>query len=457
MTLTRRAFSHASLAAMIAAGRAPFIARAQEARRFRVVLIGAGWWGTNILNVALDTGVCDLAALCDVDERMLARCSENLAKRGVTVPKRYKDFRECLATEKPDIALVATPDHWHALIMIEACRQGAHVYVEKPISHTILEGRAMVNAAAKYGRVVQVGTHRRASPHNQSAREFIRSGKLGEIGLIRCFITYGGGSEKPRRNSEPPKGLDWDFWCGPAPLRPHCGDIDTPWGGGIHPRGFRNFMDYANGQLGDWGIHWLDQVLWITDLKHPVSCYSTGGRPIRGPAILTDEEQTSDGPDMQVATWRFADGPTVTWEHRLFTGNPHEKGENVGVYFYGQKGVFHLAWTQGWSFYPSNRKEPVIQEAAALNQPDGQNIKELFADFLEAIRTGRKPLCDIEGAHRATTLCLLGNISMKLGRSVMWEGEKETTGDPEADKLLRRTYRGAWQYPVVPPSEQTVS
>ena len=227
MTLTRRAFSHASLAAMIAAGHAPFIARAQEARRFRVVLIGAGWWGTNILNVALDTGVCDLAALCDVDERMLARCSENLAKRGVTVPKRYKDFRECLATEKPDIALVATPDHWHALIMIEACRQGAHVYVEKPISHTILEGRAMVNAAAKYGRVVQVGTHRRASPHNQSAREFIRSGKLGEIGLIRCFITYGGGSEKPRRNSEPPKGLDWDFWCGPARCA-HIAATSTP-------------------------------------------------------------------------------------------------------------------------------------------------------------------------------------------------------------------------------------
>jgi predicted dehydrogenase len=152
---------------------------------------------------------------------------------------------------------------------------------------------------------------------------------------------------------------------------------------------------------------------------------------------------------MQVATWRFAEGPAVTWEHRLFAGNPHEKGENVGVYFYGQKGVFHLGWTQGWSFYPSNRKEPVIHEDAALNQPDGQNIKELFADFLDAIRTGRKPLCDIESAHRATTLCLLGNISMKLGRSVMWEGEKETTGDPEADKLLRRTYRGAWQYPVI--------
>ncbi len=447
MMLTRRTFSQTSLAAILAAHSAPNIARAQDARRFRVALIGAGWWGTNILNVALDSGACDLAALCDVDERMLATCGAALEKRGVACPKRYKDFRECLSVEKPDIAIVATPDHWHALIMIEACRQGAHVYVEKPIGHTILEGRAMVNAAARHGRVVQVGTHRRASPHNRSARAFIRSGKLGPVGLIRCFVTYGGGPELPKRNVEPPKGLDWDFWCGPAPLRPFCGDLKNAWGGGIHPRGFRNYMDYANGQLGDWGIHWLDQVLWITGLQHPASCHSAGGRPVRGPAVLTAEEQTSDGPDTQVATWTFAGGPTVTWEHRLFAGNPHEKGENVGVYFHGQKGVFHLGWTQGWTFYPADRKEAVLHEDAQLDQPDGQNLRALFADFLDAIRSGRKPLCDIEGAHRATTLSLLGNLSMKLGRSVAWDGAKETTGDAAADALLRRPYRGAWRYP----------
>jgi predicted dehydrogenase len=449
MRLTRRDFTHTSLAAIIAAQSAPFIVRAQDAKRYRTVLIGSGWWGTNILNCALDSGACEASALCDVDERMLAKACENLEKRGVSKPRLYKDFRECLAQEKPDIAIVATPDHWHALIMIEACRQGAHVYVEKPIGHTIMEGRAMVNAAAKYGRTVQVGTHRRASPHNSSGRAFIRSGKLGKIGLIKGFITYGGGPETPKRNGEPPKGLDWDFWCGPAPLRPFCGDLKNAWGGGIHPRGFRNYLDYANGQIGDWGIHWFDQVLWITDLKHPTSCYSTGGRPIRGPAVLTAEQQTSDGPDHQIATWTFAEGPAVTWEHRLFAGNPHEKGENVGVYFYGEKGVFHLGWQKGWTFYPANGKDPVLHEDAQLDQPDGQNIKGLFADFLTAIRTGAKPLCDIEGAHRATTMSLLGNLSLKLGRSVNWDGAKETTGDAEADKLLRRAYRGAWEYPQI--------
>ncbi len=449
MNLSRRLFTHSSLAAVLAAQSAPFAARAQNGAKYRTVLIGSGWWGMNILNAALDSGACALAALCDVDGRMLKLACDALEKRGVSKPKLYKDFRECLAAEKPDIALVATPDHWHALIMIEACRQGAHVYVEKPIGHTILEGRAMVNAAAKYGRVVQVGTHRRASPHNRSAREFLRAGRAGKIGLIKCFITYAGGPETPKPNVEPPGELDWDFWCGPAPLRPFCGDMRNPWNGGIHPRGFRNFLDYANGQIGDWGIHWFDQVLWITDLKHPTSCHSAGGRPIRGPAVLTAAEQTSDAPDSQVATWTFAEGPTVTWEHRLFTGNPHEKGENVGVYFYCEKGVFHLGWQQGWTFYPASGKDPVLHEDARLGEPDGQNIKELFADFLEAIRTGRKPLCDIEGAHRATTMSLLGNLSMKLGRSVQWDGAKETTGDAEADKLLRRPYRGPWEYPVV--------
>ncbi len=450
MFVSRRRFTQGSMAALLAAQSAPFIARGQEGRKFRTVLIGSGWWGMNIVNYgALVSGDCEVTALCDVDERMLEKAVESLEKRGVARPKLYKDYRECLAKEKPDIAIIATPDHWHALPMIEACKLGAHVYVEKPIGHTILEGRAMLNAARKYGRVVQVGTHRRASPHNQSAREFVKAGNLGRIGLIKCFVNYGGGVEKPRRNIDPPKEVDWDFWCGPAPMRPYCGAINNPWSGGIHPRGFRGFMDYANGQLGDWGIHWVDQALWITGREAPVSCHSVGGRPVSGPAILTAEEQTSDAPDHQIATWTFDDGFNMVWEHRRFAGNPHEKGENVGVHFYGERGLLHLGWTKGWTFYPANSKEEVRHEEPRLGQPDGQNIGELFADFLQAIREKRQPLSDLAGAHRATTMCLLGNLSMKLGRSVRWSEAGETTGDPEADKLLRREYRGEWVYPEV--------
>ena len=163
---------------------------------------------------------------------------------------------------------MATPDHWHPLITIEAVKAGAHVYVEKPIGHTIEEGRAMVNAARAANRVVQVGTHRRISPHNVSGYEFIRSGKVGKIGMVRSFVHYGGGPEKPVVNKEAPKELDWDMWCGPAPYRHYCESLPGTRGRPIHPRGFRNYLDYANGTLGDWGVHWLDQIICCLFLEN---------------------------------------------------------------------------------------------------------------------------------------------------------------------------------------------
>ena len=217
----------------------------------------------------------------------------------------------------------------------------------------------MVKAAREANRVAIGGTHRRVSPHNISAREFIRSGKLGKVGLIKAFVNYGGGPETPLKNIEPPKELDWDMWCGPAPLRPYCGSLDNPWGGGPHPRGFRSYLDYANGQMGDWGIHWIDQIHWILDLKQPKRVFSIGGRPIQGPPILNEEEQTSDAPDHQIATFEYENDINVYWEHRKFAGNNQAKGENVGCYFYGTKGVLHLGWISGWAFYPSWQGEIV--------------------------------------------------------------------------------------------------
>ncbi len=448
MECTRRNFSRSSLVAAVAAQSAPFVLKAQGRGKFRVVLIGCGWWGMNILTTALQSGRCELVGLCDVDERMIDAAVDALSGFNIKNPRRYRDFREILAKEKADIAIVATPDHWHPLIMIEACRQGAHVYVEKPVGHTVHEGSAMVRAARKYGRKVQVGTHRRVSSHNIRAYEFIKSGKLGKVASAKCFISYGGGAEKPKPNIDPPAGLDWDFWCGPAPLRHFCGDIDNGGRGGIHPRGFRNYLDYANGTIADWGIHWVDQVLWITGRTAPVSCHSVGGRPVRGPVIYNDREQTSDAPDHQIAVWSFADGFNLTWENRRFAGNNHMKGENVGVLFYGERGVLHLGWRHGWSFYPSNTKHEIISVAPQLHEPDNQNIKELWADFIAAIENDRLPACDILKGHQATAMCLMANLSMKLGRSIRWDAATESTGDVEADKLLKRKYRGEWSYPV---------
>lgn len=451
--MNRRSFLKGSLAAgALTTTRLRLHGAAKAVRKHRTALIGAGWWGGNILGEAVASGQCEVVGLCDVDARQLETTLAKLSSLTRDQPRRYRDYRELIEKEKPEIVIVATPDHWHALPTIAALKAGAHVYVEKPIGHTIGEGRAMVNAARAAGRVVQVGTHRRVSPHAISAREFLRSGRAGDVGMIRCFVhSGGGGPERPLPTQPVPPELDWDMWCGPAPLRPYNGgDPRQPnqaWRGAIHPRGFRQYLDYANGTLGDWGIHWLDQILWITGQRAPRTVFSSGGRPVKGPPVLTESEQTSDAPDHQVATFAF-ENLTVSWESRQFGGNNAEKGEAVGCYFHGTQGTFHLAWRSGWTFYPAAANEPVLHEDARLNDPDGQNIRELWADFLECIGSGRRPVCDIEEGHLATTCSLLGMISARLGRSIAWDAAREEIpGDAEARALLRRAYRKGWEYP----------
>lgn len=443
MSISRRDFL-LSTAAAGALSAAPAVhARSKADPKYRTALIGSGWWGMNILREAIRSGSCQVVALCDVDRNQIEPAVSEVESLCPDKPKKYTDFRELLEKEKPDIAIVATPDHWHPLIMIAAVKAGANVYVEKPIGHTINEGKAMVKAARDTGKVVQVGTHRRVSPHNISGRDFIRSGKAGKIGMVRAFVHYGGGRETPQANSEPPDGLDWNMWCGPAPLRPYNKLI--------HPKGFRNFLDYANGTLGDWGIHWMDQTLWVLDKTAPRKAYSTGGRPIAGAAVNDGKQQTSDAPDHQVAAFEFDDF-TLEWEHRKFAANNAEKthpGQAVGCYFYGTEGTFHMGWLDGWTFYPSNAKKAPIHVDAELHEPDQQNIRELFADFLDAIKTNRRAVCDIEIGHRSTTVSLLGMLALKHGKSIEWDAEKQIIiGDDAANALLSRKYRGDWAYPT---------
>ncbi|HEY3282704.1 MAG TPA: Gfo/Idh/MocA family oxidoreductase, partial [Armatimonadota bacterium] len=333
--MTRKEFLQASLSASLAFSAVPLLAAPD--RKYKTALVGCGWWGKNILHCAMAAGQSKIVGLCDVDRRFLDEAGADVEKLSGDKPKLYGDYRELLAKEKPEIVIVATPDHWHPLVAIDAVKSGAHVYVEKPISHTILEGKAMVKAARDTGKVVQVGTHRRVSPHCIEAMEFLHSGKLGKIGMVRAFVHYPGGPGRPVPDAEPPKELDWDTWCGPAPLR--------PFNPAMHPRGFRMFLDYANGQLGDWGIHWLDQVLWWTEEQAPKSVYSPGGRFIK--------QDNTDAPDTQTVSYKF-DSFTLEWEHRQYGGNDAEK-HNIGCYFYGTEGMLHLGWMDGWTFYPTGR------------------------------------------------------------------------------------------------------
>ena len=422
----------ASLAYSALAIPAPGTAVLGQDKKYTTALIGSGWWGMNILRSAMAAGSSQVVALCDVDQRQLDGAMAEVTQLSSDRPRAYRDYRELLQKEKPELVIVATPDHWHPLLTIAAVEAGAHVYVEKPISHTINEGKAMVQAARKHNRIVQVGTHRRVSPHNISGMEFLKSGKAGKIGMVRAFVHYPGGPGEPVPNSEPPNGLDWDMWCGPAAL--------VPYNETIHPKGFRQYLEFANGQIGDWGIHWLDQILWWTEEKYPKSVHSVAARHIK--------EDSTTAPDTQVANFEFEDF-TAVWEHRQYGGNDAEK-HNIGCYFYGTEGTFHMGWLDGWTFYPSKKTGEIIHMEPQLHQPDSQNIPELWADFLASVKSGKLPVCDIEIGHESTNMSLLAMLSYKLGRSVRWDGEKGTIpDDPEANMLLSRQYRDPWEYPVI--------
>ena len=439
-TLSRRRFVGTTLTAGTAMAALPLLRAADRSRTFRTALIGSGWWGMNILREAVASGRVKVVALCDVDPNVSEVAADQVNDLNGDQPKRYPDYREMLDREKPEIVIIATPDHWHALQTIAAVKAGAHVFVEKPTGHCVNESRAMLRAAKDSGRVVQVGLHRRIGPHHVSAMKFLKSGAVGDVGMVRLFAHGGGGREKPSLNSKPPEGMDWDMWCGPAPLR--------PFNSRIHPGGWRSFLDYGNGQLGDWGVHWLDQVLWWSGEAAPRRVFSTGGRPIAGAPVLTDREQTSDAPDHQVAVYEFPSF-TCVWEHRRFAENEAEK-HRIGAYFYGTKGTLHIGWQDGWTFYPTDDAAKPIHEDSQLQQPDGHNLKLLWADFLGSIEEGRPAVANIEVAHRASVLPMLGMISLKVGRSLQWDGAREEiVGDAEAARLLSRPYRGAWQFPPV--------
>jgi predicted dehydrogenase len=435
---TRRQFMGAAAAAAVTLG-APYVhAQDKVDRVFRTALIGSGWWGRNVLREAIASKRCKLVAMCDVDGNGLEASLDQMGELAGATPKGYKDYRELLDKEKPEVVIIASPDHWHALQTIAAVKAGAHVYVEKPTAHTINESRAVLKAARDSGKVVQVGLHRRIGPHFVAAREFFRSGGIGDLGMVRIFANGTGGAENPSPNSEPPGGMDWDMWCGPGPLRPYNHKL--------HPGGWRHFLDYANGQLGDWGVHWLDQVQWFTDVTYPKSIFSSGGRSIQGPAVNDGKGQTGDTPDHQVAVYEF-EKFTVSWEHRLFAGNGAEN-TGIGAFFYGSKGTLHVGWHDGWSFYPN--RGAARHEPSVLQEPDGHNIKLLWADFMKAIDTGVKPVADIEVGHRASVMSLLGMLSLKAGRSIQWDGAKEEIiGDAAAAKLMAREYRGPWVYPTM--------
>jgi len=413
----------------------------------RVALIGSGWYGKCDLLRLIQVSPVEVVSLCDVDKNMVAEAAELVATRQASKkkPRIYGDYRELLKEKDVDIVLVDTPDHWHALPAIAAMEMGADVWVQKPISIDIAEGKAMLDAARKLKRVVQVGTQRRSTPHLIQARDrVIKEGKLGKIALVEIYCYYHMRAKENPPDSTPPDHLDYEMWTGPAPLRPYNSLV--------HPRRWRAFNEYGNGIVGDMCIHMLDMVRWMLDLGWPQRVESTGG-------ILVDKKSRANISDTQTATFDFGDLPVV-WTHRTW-GAPPDPKYPWGATFYGDKGTLKAS-VNGYDFTPTGggAAEHVDVKMELEEFPEDKTEKDLekhvapairghLKDFLACIESRGKPVADIEQGHISTTSCILANLSMQLGRSLAWDAAAhKIANDDVANKLLKRPYRAPWKHPA---------
>ena len=424
----------------------------------RVGLIGTGWYGKCSLFRLIQVAPIEIVSLCDPDRRMREEAAKLFAERTKSdkKPRLYGDYREMLKEKDLDICMVETPDHWHALPMIAACEAGADVWVQKPVSVDVLEGKAMLDAARKHKRVVQVVTQRRSTPHLIEAREkVIRAGLLGKIAHVDicCYYPMRANDNPPVK--KPPEHFDYEMWTGPAPLRPY----DAPpnphaWNEPLpHRRWWRTFMEYGNGIMGDMCIHMLDMARWMLDLGWPRRISSHGG-------ILVQKGGKSNITDTQQATFDF-DDLSVVWQHRSW-GSPTDPDYPWAAFIHGDKGTLKAS-VQKYEFIPTGKKQPALSGTPLIEEdkyPEDRTEKDLekhvasalrrhWLDFLQA-RDGRgKPVADIEQGHISSASCILANISQKIGRSITWDPDKhQCVGDEEANTLLKRPYRQPWQHPA---------
>jgi predicted dehydrogenase len=412
----------------------------------RVGLIGAGWYGKCDLFRLIQVSPVEVVSLCDADRRMLADAADQVAARQASRkrPRTFGDYRELLRQKDLDIVLIATPDHWHALPMIDAAQAGIDIYVQKPISVDVVEGQAMLAAARKHGRVVQVGMQRRSTPHLVEARDrILREGKLGSVGLVEVYCYYHMRARENPPDAAPPAELDYETWTGPAPMRPYNALV--------HPRGWRAFTEYGNGIVGDMCVHMLDMVRWMMGLGMPKRISSSGG-------ILVDKASKANITDSQTATFDYGD-LQVVWTHRTW-GDPPDPKYPWGATFYGDKGTLKAS-VMGYDFVPHGEGSPVHKDVTyELEQfPEDKTEKDLerhvapairahMKDFLSCIGTRGRPVADIEEGYISATACILANLSMQLGRSLQWDHASGlVVGDDEANRLLRRPYRAPWIHP----------
>jgi predicted dehydrogenase len=416
-------------------------------KKRRVGMIGSGWYGKSDLLRLVQIAPVEVVSICDVDTVMLDKAAELIASRQASKkrPRVYTDYRKMLAEKDLDLVEIATPDHWHALPMIEAAKAGVDMYVQKPISVDVVEGEAMLAAARKYGRVVQIGTQRRSTPHLIEAKErYIDSGKLGNIAFVEIYCYYHMRAKENPPDSAPPANLDYEMWTGPAPMRPY-----NPL---VHPRRWRAFNEYGNGIMGDMCVHMLDMVRWMMGLGWPESISSTGG-------ILVEKSSKANIPDTQEASFDFGN-VKVHWIHRSW-GAPPDPNYPWGATFYGDKGTLKAS-VMSYDYTPLAKGEAPVHRDVTMEleqYPEDKTEQDLerhvapairghMRDLLAAIDQRSKPVADIEQGHISTACCLLANLSLELGRTLRYDPARRIVkGDAEATARLRRPYRAPWVHP----------
>jgi len=480
--ISRRTFGKtaAGLAA-VASLKASSFARAADAnKKFNLALIGCGGMGRYKLNNFCDSGRVNVVALCDVDPAQSAQAAEIVEKKLSQKAKQTKNFHDVINDKSIDIVIVATPDHWHAIPMILAAQAGKDIYCEKPCCHNIHEGQVMLKAAQKYNRIVQIGTHQRSIPHIQEGRQLIRDGKLGLISMTNTF-TYGNDYPTNMGNdpdTDPPAGVDYDTWLGPAPVRK------------FNARRFHNkwrwYFDYGCGMVGDWNVHLQDIIMWTLGAKAPISVCTSGGH-----LLLKDDRDT---PDVMQAVSEFGPiegiapaGFVQTYTMRKTSGKPWFAG-GYGMDFSGTNGLMHLtrndyqitADRENWEKPDSpfriegfNKQHDKADEKAHVAH---------VANFLDCVTDRKTPIASIESHYHSVVGCHLANVSLKLGRgfaetdllgktkrktgdmkginggrNIYWNAEKalcykdaeHKIEDKEANALLSRDYRKGFELPTV--------
>ncbi|MGH2623707.1 MAG: Gfo/Idh/MocA family protein [Sphingobacterium sp.] len=402
---------------------------AKSSASIKVGLIGVNGMGWSDLNAILKVENVTCTALCDVDENILDKRVEELGKRDIKV-NRYIDYKDLLKDSQIDVVIIGTPDHWHCLMLVDAVKAGKHVYVEKPLGNSIKECEVMVSAAKQYNKLVQVGQWQRSQQHFRDAINFVQSGKLGKIRLVKAWAYQGWMKSIPiKPDEQAPKGVHYDKWLGPArnrPFNPNRFHFDFRW-----------FWDYAGGLMTDWGVHMLDFALIGMKVSNPISITASGGK-------FAYPEDAAETPDTLTTVFQFKDF-NLQWEQATgIDQGPY--GKDHGVSFIGNNGTLVLN-RGGWEVIAEKgRMEPI---ASQLSKDNGLELH--MENFVQAIRSKNKNIlhAPIEtGAHIAI-LSQMGNVAYRTGEKLQWDAEKRNFTSSKANEYLLSSYHNGYELPKI--------